>query len=166
MKNLIKLCTLATLLFTSCFAMAYPSIHDYAKLSGSAIEANGKVHPFSVEMEIIDFDQVKGAYKQRITTTLDGRPTTDESMSKVAETFNGQTAQELLARCSQHGGKLDDIQVPAGLFHTCAMPVSDSDSAGIYWLTDIPFGIAQMQAEQKDKSYKVSIQLESVRLGQ
>lgn len=135
------ICFMAFLAASTSFA--YPSINDKALYSGTYTDKTTS-SPVSVQVELITYDPSKKLFTQKTISTINGQAKNDVREIDSQDMMSPAVIQPILNNCSAHGGTPEILKTGAGTFDTCAMSVETETESGIYWLADVPFGLAKI----------------------
>ena len=134
MKNLlIGLLALGSI---SAFA-SNPGVGTYSKykVSGEAISGAYKI-------EIVNFNESLQKFTNRYTTEINGSITVEDEELNSDEVNTKEMNEMLLSLCEdQIGGKIEELQVPAGSFTTCKVISEDGQ---ITYMGSVPFGFVKI----------------------
>ncbi len=153
---------LALITLSSAPALAYPALHDYAKLSGT-ISNGTQSFPASFELEITDYNASSGQYKVKNTANMGGQVQSQENWAQDMVTQD--MVLDLLANCKANGGKLEDTKVAAGTFKTCALTSENADQIETDWVGDVTFGLVKVDVYTKQNGVTTHVELEAHRPG-
>jgi hypothetical protein len=112
MKSFI---TLSFALFSSAL-LAMPSVGDMATYK---VRTNG--YEGTLKIELTSFDASTNSFTKKETTSFMGQETSEVETVNASELQSESQLQMALAYCSNMGGTLETVSVPAGNFQTCAL---------------------------------------------
>jgi hypothetical protein len=153
MKYLVLACTL----LSCAVATAMPKIGDYSSM---AVTLNN-VAAGTIEFELISFDPATSKFTQRITENVMGNRTVSSS---ATDGVSDALINQIIADCALKGGAIQNISVPAGAFHTCALPINSNGNVGTMWVAAVPFGV--VKADVMSSGTHIVEDLASFKMGQ
>jgi hypothetical protein len=156
----MKFLAMAALLLSSTIAFAYPAVNDQAVFSGTQVSGPNTT-PFTMTLELIQFDAANQQYLQRQTIAFGSQTQTQEQWMKTSQMLNPTAVAQIIAGCASQGGKLDSVVVGTTTLQACAMPVQNADEDSTYWIADVPFGIAKAQMNSKKDASVTSLTMTS-----
>lgn len=154
----MKLITILATLLLATIAQATPAVGDYSKFKLTVSNGQQTVVG-SYEAAIIGEDEF--SFKLSTTTAFPGQPAQHAEQSVTPDQLIADSdIMAILTDCSQYGGKLEHIEVPAGKYYTCALPTEN----GMLWLGKVPFGLVK-QTDKTDEGHLVTLELETFIVG-
>ncbi|MGE0633541.1 MAG: hypothetical protein AB7O96_14100 [Pseudobdellovibrionaceae bacterium] len=157
--------TSVIVLLASSIAFAYPAVNDMSTLVGTATMQTGEKYDMSLEMKLTQFDAAQNSYFQVNTTTVAGNAQKEEAWVKASDLISADQVKNVLANCTQFGGRVEDVATKVGVFKTCAMLKEDQSQEATYWIGDVPFGIVKAIVTSKTEGYTVDLTVESFQAG-
>lgn len=152
MKLMVSLAVLAF----SVVASAYPALKDTATFNGLYEGGGGGSMNFTQKLEIVGQNGTKFVVRSTLSLPNGQTQTQDQSL-EGSDLLSPDTVNMILAQCSQAGGALESLTVPAGTFQTCAIP---QERGGKVWVGDVVFGIVkQIQVDEEEN--RITIELAS-----
>lgn len=150
MSYLAKSCLiLVTLTLAAVFAEATPAVGDRAVFAMTFTKGSQSLTG-KVSYELTAQDKSTDSWTQVVTKDFNGQKQTQVESVKTSDLLDDATINYLLMNCQARGGKLEKISVPAGDFDTCALPISNNEGAGTFWVAKVPFGCAKWTTLRKD----------------
>lgn len=143
---------LVSALLMSASAFAMPKAGDSATYDIVVTSGDKTGHGTETD-ELVQFDSAQNRFLQRTTQQFDGSaPNTSEGWTALDELMDDATADHILAECAGMGGVSQTLQVPAGSFATCALPVNDEEqkTTGTVWVAKVPFGYVRLEVVSGD----------------
>lgn len=154
------LIALGLLTFASTAAFAFPALNDKGVFSGTYAKGSQDVK-FVLTLELVQYDASLEKFLQRQTVeTIQGQQT-QEQWIKKDQMMSTAGVQQILNDCGGRGGKIDTVTVGQSNVQACAMPVQNGDEDSVYWIANVPFGIAKAQIKNKKDSSTTSLKMES-----
>lgn len=138
MKNILLP---AVTLLTSSVAFAMPSVGDQA-LYDATLSKAGAVTAATAELELVSLDAANQQFQEKTTIVANGATQSNTKTVEASSLASDEIVTQVLATCSEIGGHLETITVPAGTFDTCALP-SDASTPGTYWVSHVSFGVVK-----------------------
>lgn len=126
---------LLTLGSISAFA-SNPGIGTYSKYKVSGNSLSG-----TTKNEITSFDESLQKFTYHYTSEVNGSVFQGDEILNADEMYTKEMNEMWVTKCeSEIGGKLEEIQVPAGRFETCKV---ESEDGQITYLGGVPFGFVK-----------------------
>lgn len=155
----------ALVLLASSVAFAYPAVNDLAKFNGDVTMADGKKYPMAYEMKLTQYNSSTKQYLQVNTQSVGGQTEVEQAWMNEGDLMSKAQVQEIVAKCTQYGGRFEDVVTPVGTMKTCAILQENEKSEVTYWIGDIPFGIVKTQILDKTDKYTINLTIESFTAG-
>lgn len=149
----------------SANALAYPAFGDQVSFVGVSKSAKGIDSKMRVTWHITQFERYTpdlNSLPVLSTVTKDGKKKVTEKYLVISKMWSRAKVRAQLARCQERGGKLEAVQTLAGALKSCRIIVRGKTQQTTYWIADVPFGIARIEALSKS-GRKTSLILEKVR---
>jgi hypothetical protein len=143
---------------------ATPAVNDTAFYTGS-VKMQGRNMAISSELQIMQFDAASNSYLQRTTNAIAGQVKTQEAWVNANNMLTAEIATGIIAQCTDLKGKIETVEVAAGIFTTCAVSTSDAEYTGTVWVAAVPFGTVKAINISRDGSYQSRMELESFQIG-
>ena len=146
-------------------AMATPKIGDQANFSLTISKA-GQTIPGAISFELTQFDASRNQFLQHQVTQVQGGQTqTQDNWVSANDMLTDEKIDAVIANCVRAGGQNQSIQVPAGTYPTCALPINGNDGTkGVVWVAKVPLGLVRFDSTNND-GVTVSALLASFRAG-
>lgn len=158
MKSFLALAILAV----SSIAAAYPALHDKVEFVGTYEGGGGGSITYGLNLEIVNSLNNGTEFVVRATTALpNGRVQSQDDTYKATDLLSQVQVTEILASCTQAGGKIEAVVVPAGTIQACAIP---QERGGMVWIGDVTFGIVK-QISIDEEENKNTIELKAFQNG-
>jgi putative hemolysin len=147
--------SLAVLAF-SAMASAYPALKDKAVYNGTFQGGGGGGMSFTQTLEIVNALNNNTQFVVRQTLNLpNGQTQSQDNTFNASDLLDKAMVGQILAQCTQAGGALEALTVPAGSFQTCALP---QERGGKVWVGDAAFGIIkQIQIDEEENIITVEL---------
>lgn len=136
----MKTMTFVVATLASVVAFAYPSVKDSATFKGTYAAAAGGSIDFTQTIEIVSFNASASQYTLKNTVVYNGQTNVQNADVAADQLLNNARVASILADCSQMGGTLESLTVPAGTFNTCKVP---QERGSMIWVADAPFGFVK-----------------------
>jgi len=151
--------SVSALLLSTLAASAMPTVGDQATYDITVVKGGQTYNATSV-IELAQFDAAKNQYLERETQTMAGQqPQVTDTWKNTADLLTEAKADQLLANCNAAGGTNASVNVPAGNFSTCVLPVQDNAGkpSGKVWISKVPFGVVHAEVDQDGASAVVNL---------
>ncbi len=136
----------ALMALASVSAYATPRVGDYANYDVHA-NHNGQNIQATLSHELLQFNSSRGQYLRQQTITFPGRsPDVTQEWVPSDDLLSDETINNIMNNCAGAGGQLQNINVPAGNFQTCALPFNTDDMRGTAWIARVPFGYVRLDS--------------------
>jgi hypothetical protein len=137
-------------------AQATPKLGDYASYDAT-VTNNGQSFVVRIQRELIREDAANAQFLERQTVELPGQPAEATESWNPADAFLSDAfIAEALGKCSENGGALQAVTVPAGTFDTCALPYETDEEMGTAFIAKVPFGLARIDSVRKSDGLTIS----------
>ncbi|MBX2993939.1 MAG: hypothetical protein KF681_03940 [Bdellovibrionaceae bacterium] len=152
----MKLFTTLAILAFSAVASAYPALKDKAVFNGVFQGGGGGTMNFTQTLEIVNVLNNNSQFVVRQTLNLpNGQTQQQDNTFASTDLLDKAGVDNILAQCTQAGGALEALTVPAGTFNTCALP---QERGGKVWVGDVAFGIVkQVQVDEEENTITVEL---------
>ncbi|MGZ3655387.1 MAG: hypothetical protein ACXVB9_02580 [Bdellovibrionota bacterium] len=153
----------ALLLSSAAFAM--PTVGDQAVYDVTIVK-DGQTYNATSVIELAQFDAAKNQFLERETQTMAGQqPQVTDTWKNASDLITDAKADQLLANCSAAGGVSATVNVPAGNFSTCVLPVQDDAGkpSGKVWISKVPFGVVHAEVDQDGVTAVVNLRTYTIK---
>ena len=141
-------------------AFAQPNVGDFVKYNVRIEFAGNQADQGTLEMKIVDKNQ-EGLFHVLTTTIFDQGGTQVEDEWAGADRFmSKEDVEQYLQICTQIGGTIENIQVPAGSFESCHYASSNDQEDSEGWIARVPLvGAAKFNSYKKAEDTKAYLEL-------
>lgn len=120
-------------------SLAFPIIGDYALFDGVAQTDLGQVN-YESSMEVTAIGPEAGMITITSKYIIGGQ---EQSIDTAAHAETYLELNATVDHCSEAGGILETITVPAGTFDTCHMSNTSSNAQIDFWFGKVPFALVK-----------------------
>lgn len=150
------------LMAVSSVAFAYPALNDKAEFAGKYEGGGGGSMNFTLSLEITNVVNNGTQFVVHSVTTLpNGKVQAQDETYNASDLLSQETVNEILSQCSQSGGVIESVTVPAGTFQACSLP---QQNGGRVWIGDVTFGLVK-NIQIDEEMNKVTIELQAHQAG-
>ncbi len=146
--NKFVLVTIASALL-SISAFAAPKVGDTVTMEGSMAGI-----PVTIVESIISYNANTDVFVVRQSQTMGTQTQTVEQNAPSQNIMSEETGAMVVANCAAMGGSLETINVKAGAFNACKLPI---DATSTVWVASVPFGMVRMDATSPDGNLSVGL---------
>lgn len=143
--------SLVSVLFTAT-AFAMPAVGDNAVYS-LQLSQGGQTISGTLETTITANNA--GTFSIESKIDLGGQKQVQTEQKQANELVSDALIADVMANCSNYGGKIQSVTVPAGTFNACALPAQPQDGTGFTWIAPVAFGVVKVDTTdtQGQKTY-------------
>lgn len=156
----MKLLAIAALVLSSTMAFAYPALNDQAIYTGVYSQGPNQVQ-FQMELSLTQYDASNKSFLQHQVITYGTQTQVTDQWMEESQMLNPASVAQIISTCTSHGGKLESVVVGSKTLNACAVPVVNENEDSIYWIADVPFGIAKAQMNNKKDSSQTNLVMQS-----
>lgn len=161
--KILVLVSIVASIFSSSSASAYPAFGDQVSFVGVSKNGKGVDTKIQLKWHITEFE--------RYTPDLNSLPVlrtfVNGAQTKKSEKYvlkwkmwTPRKVKAQLAKCTERGGAIEHVQTLAGSLKACRVTVEKKSESVTYWIADVPFGIARIEAKSKNSGRQTSLILE------
>ncbi len=159
----MKLIAIVALLLNSSFALANPSVGDYAKFNITKGVIAGPQVTGTLELRITAKD-TDGDYMVARTQVINGSESKDKFIVQGAELKNDQEIDRIITNCTANNGTLGTRSIQGVAIPTCSILNSSHYSINVE-VAKVPFGFTISEFRDQN-SVVTSLTLISYKTGQ
>lgn len=139
-------------------ALAADQVGDRTTFSLSGMK-EGKPVTGKITFEIVGYQIEDNTFQIRLTERLDGQA--EEITEKSGEDAFSSTEQvnEIIENCLGYEGKEEEVEVPAGKFPVCTVPLKGDDGSTLGHISfgKVPFGLVQSSMNTREGTLKMEL---------